>query len=303
MAAFYNQATISVNGNVTSSNIVTGEITLVLTADKNSVIDTYSPDSDVAFTVSLVNSGTTDLTGVTITDDLGEYQVSEEPTELTVTPLNYTEDSAALYVNGVLQPEPAVTADSPLTISGITVPAGGNAMLVYAARINQFAPLGSGDSITNTAEITGAGIATPVYASANITPGTAPDLAISKSLNPSTVPENGALTYTFIIQNYGNTEASAADEVIFRDAFSPALDGLTVTFNGQPWTSPANYSYSPVTGVFESAAGQVTVPAAQYTQDPDTGAWTTQPGVSTLVISGNIISAPVDERCVSGRKR
>lgn len=297
MAAFYNQATISVNGNVTSSNIVTGEITQVLSADKNSVIDSYSPDSNIVFTISMVNSGSTDLTGITVTDDLGRYTAAEEPVPLQVTPLTYTTGSAALYVNGVLQPTPAVTSEAPLTVSGISIPAGGNAMLVYAARTNQYAPLGSGDSITNSAEITGTGIASPVYASAFITPEAAPDLAISKSLNPSTVPENGSLTYTFIIQNYGNTEASAADDVIFRDAFSPALDGLTVTFNGQPWTSPANYSYSSATGVFESASGQVTVPAAQYTQDPDTGAWTTQPGVSTLVISGNIISSSSSERC------
>lgn len=297
MAAFYNQATISVNGNVTSSNIVVGEITQVLSAEKNSVIPTYSPESDTVFTISMVNSGDTELTGITVTDDLGTYQIGEEGAQTQVTPLTYSSGSAALYVNGVLQPAPAVTSASPLTVSGITVPAGGNAMLVYAASVNQYAPMGAGQSIINTAQITGTGIASPVLAAARITPSSAPDLAISKSLTPSTVPENGRLTYTFIIQNYGNTEASAADQVIFRDAFSPALDNIEVTFNGASWTA-ANYSYSPATGVFESLPGQVTVPAAEYTQDPDTGVWSTQPGVSTLVISGSVISSSSAERCV-----
>ncbi|MBQ8959957.1 MAG: hypothetical protein IJ071_01925 [Ruminococcus sp.] len=300
MAAFYNQATISVNGNVTSSNIVAGEITQVLSADKNSVIGTYSPESDTVFTVSMVNSGDTDLTGVTVTDDLGEYTISEEGAQ--AVPLTYSEGSAALYVNGVLQPAPTVSSAQPLTVSGITIPAGGNAMLVYAATVNQYAPLGAGESVTNTAQITGNGIASPVLASAVITPSSAPDLAISKSLTPSTVPENGRLTYTFIIQNYGNTEASAQDSVIFRDAFSPALDNIEVTFNGAPWTA-ANYTYSSATGIFQSLPGQVTVPAAEYTQDPDTGVWSTQPGVSTLVISGNIISSAAAERCAQTARR
>ena len=40
MAVFYNQATISYNGNVTGSNIVTGEIIEVLSAEKNSLHET-----------------------------------------------------------------------------------------------------------------------------------------------------------------------------------------------------------------------------------------------------------------------
>ena len=42
------------------------------------------------------------------------------------------------------------------------------------------------------------------------------------------------------------------------------------------------------TGVFTTILGEVTVPAATYTQDPVTGAWITSPGVSTLIVTGTI---------------
>ena len=42
------------------------------------------------------------------------------------------------------------------------------------------------------------------------------------------------------------------------------------------------------TGLFTGTAGGITVPAATYTQDPVTGAWGINPGVSTLVISGTV---------------
>ena len=41
MATFTNQATLSYNGNVTTSNIVTGEITEILTVNKTSLSDCY----------------------------------------------------------------------------------------------------------------------------------------------------------------------------------------------------------------------------------------------------------------------
>ncbi len=288
MAVFYNQATLSYNGNVTASNITTGEIIEVLSAAKDAVIDTYSPDRDTVYVISIVNAGTEDYTGLTITDDLGAYEYGEPPTQLI--PLTYEEGSVNYYVNGVQQASPAVISSSPLVMTGITVPAGGNALIIYSARANSYAPLGADGTVTNTAIITGAGIFTPVTAAATVAAYNAADLSISKSLSPSTVPENGRLTYTFIIQNYGSTPAESADDIVFRDDFDPILSGITATFNGTPWTAGINYTYDQTTGQFVSNAGQITVPAAVYTQDPITGEWSVQPGTSTLEISGNITS-------------
>ncbi len=151
MATFYNQATLSYNGTVTNSNITAGEILEVLSADKYAVTSTYSADSDIVYIISIVNSGSSPVSNITVTDDLGAYPFGEEGG--TAVPLTYNEGSVGYYINGIQQTPPTVTAVSPLTITGITVPEGGNALIVYSARTNAFAPLGAGASITNTASI------------------------------------------------------------------------------------------------------------------------------------------------------
>lgn len=100
-----------------------------------------------------MNSSAAALTGLTVTDTLGSYTFSGN----TLYPLTYVTGSLLYYVNGALQATPTVTATAPLTVTGVTVPAGGSAMLIYTARVNEYAPLGVEDSITNTATITGGG--------------------------------------------------------------------------------------------------------------------------------------------------
>ncbi len=287
MATFYNQATLSYNGNVRSSNITTGEIVEVLSAVKNSILDTYSINDDIVYVVSIVNNGNMAYNGIKITDNLGSYKPSETVSE--VVPLTYVQDSVTLYINGIKQTTPTVTETSPLTIENISVPANGNAVLIYSTKPNQFAPLGTDGSITNNATISGNNFA-DINVSETVTPENSADLSISKSLTPTEVEENGAVTYTFVIQNFGNIASSVNDDVIFRDVFSPVLTSLTATFNGVLWTEGQNYTYDSTTGEFVTIANQVTVPAATFTQDTQTGAWSVQPGVSTLIIKGNLQS-------------
>ena len=129
MATFTNQATLTYNGQTTTSNVTVGELTETLTAAKTAVVPTYGTDGRVTYILSLVNSGTAPLTGLTITDDLGGYAFNAG----TVYPLSYTAGSVRYYQNGVLQAAPAVTAGPPLTFTGITVPAGGSAHGLRAA--------------------------------------------------------------------------------------------------------------------------------------------------------------------------
>ena len=285
MATFYNQATLSYNGTVASSNITSGEILEVLSASKSAVSDTYTAGSDNVYMISLVNTGSTCFRELTVTDDLGAYSFGE--TGGTAVPLTYKEGSLAYYVNGVEQAVPTIASLFPLTVTGINVPAGGNAMLVYSAETNSFAPLGEGAVIENTAAVSGNGV-DGVTASETISYTEGIDLAISKSLSPAAVEENGEVTYTFVIQNFGTQAAEAADNVVFSDTFDPALSGLTAEFNGTQWQSGTNYAYDPDTGVFTSLDGQVTIPAAQFTQNETTGEWSAQAGVSTLVIKGRL---------------
>ena len=283
MATFTNFATLSYNGGTTTSNVVTGELLETLSATKIAVMDDYTAKDDVTYVVTLLNSGTAPLNGLTVTDDLGGYLFEGE----TVYPLVYTGGSIHYYVNGVPQPDPAVTAGPPLVIGGINVPAGGNVMLIYEATVTEFAPLAADDTITNTAVVTGGGLAAPVTASEIIETEDRADLTISKAVSPAVVTENGQLTYTFVIANHGNTPAVATDDVVVSDVFDPILNPITVTFNGSVWAEGVNYTYDESTGVFTTLPGQITVPAATYTQNED-GTWIVNPGTVILTVTGTV---------------
>ena len=278
MAAFYNQATLSYNNITLKSNIVTGEIAETLSVTKTAVSDAYSPGEVLTYAVSLVNSGTSDLTGITVTDDLGAYDFGGT----TLVPLTYTDGSVQYFENGVIQPAPTVTTTGGgLVITGISVPAGGNSMLIYQAQANEYAPPDVGASITNTvtAESTGAVTAS---ATAEIPAENEAILSISKSLTPSEVAENGQITYSFLIQNTGNTAESGA---VINDTFDPLLSGIDVTVDGARSTT---YTYNELTGEFATVAGAFTVPEATYSRDPATGAYTVVPGTITVTVSGTV---------------
>ena len=283
MATFTNQATLRYNGNVVNSNITTGELLEVLSATKTAVIDTYTQGSDITYVINIVNSGSITFTGISVNDDLGAYTVGAN----TYVPLDYVAGSAQYYLNGVLQAAPVVTPGPPLLITGITVPANGVATIIYVARTNQYAPLGLDGSITNTASISGGGV-TEITVTETVTAEAGARLTISKSMCPTTVTENGRLTYTFVIENIGNTDAVATDNVAITDTFNPILTGLVVTYNGVVWTEGVNYTYSEATGEFATIPSQITVPAATYTQDPVTGEWIVEPGVGVLTVTGTV---------------
>ncbi len=283
MPTFFNQATLSYNDTVINSNITTGELLEVLSVTKTAVVDTYGQDDVVTYVVNIVNTGTTAYTGLTITDDLGAYTLGTQ----TLTPLTLVDGSVRYYVGGVLQAAPTVTAGPPLTISGINVPAGSAATIVYSARVNQFAPLGTDGTIDNTVTVNGGGI-TELTDTETITAEEAANLTISKSVCPPVVVENGQITYTFVIQNSGNDEVVSTDDAIVRDTFDPILSGLTVTYNGTTWVEGTNYTYDEAIGEFATLPGQISVPAATFTQDPTTGIFTIQPGVSVITVTGTV---------------
>ena len=147
---------------------------------------------------------------------------------------------------------------------------------MYEAAVTRYAPLDQEAAITNTATVTGGGLAAPLTAQATLAAAQRADLTVSKAICPATVTESGQLTYTFVLQNFGNTAATAGDNVILTDTFDPALTGLTVTYNGDAWKEGDNYTYDAATGTFATIAGQIAVPAATYTQETD-GTYTVTP--------------------------
>lgn len=283
MATFYNQATLRYNNTVTNSNIASGELVEVLSATKTALLDTYQVGETVTYAVSVLNSGTVPFNGLTLTDDLGAYTVGTA----TVTPLTYIEGSVQYYVNGVLQPAPAVTVGPPLQIGGIAVPAGGNAILLYEAEANAYASPAVGGTVENTVTVSGLGV-TPVTATETVTARQEAQLTVNKSITPAVVTDNSRVTYTLTLQNTGNTAVIATDDAVITDTFDPILTDLVVTFNGTALVSGTDYTYDATTGAFATLPGVITVPAATYAQDPVTGEWTVTPGISTLTIVGTI---------------
>lgn len=283
MAQFTNQAQLSYNNETVTSNVVVGQLREVLSAAKTAVNSSYRTGETVTYAVNLINSGTTAVTGLNLTDDLGAYSPE---TGTTYVPLTYVDGTVRYFINGVQQTAPTVTAGNSLVLAGITVPAGGNTTILYDALVNGYANPTATGSLTNTVTVTGGGI-TPLTATATLPSDVRTGLSITKSISPVPVVENGTLTYTFLIENTGSTAADGTGNLTVTDTFQPTLQGITVTLNGTTLTEGTDYTYNETTGVFATVPGRITVPAATFAQGTD-GVWVTTPGTATLTVSGTI---------------
>ena len=279
MSIFTNQATLTYSGGSANSNVAVGEILEVLSADKTAVSGTYAPGELVTYVITIRNTGTGAFTNLTVTDDLGGGENA---------PLTYEEGTVLYFVNGVPQAAPAVTPGAPLVFTGISVPAGGSAVIVYQARANAFASPEVEGFITNTVTITGGGLTTPVTATETVNAAIGAMLTITKTISPAQVADNGRVTYTFLIQNSGNEAVTAEDDATVTDTFDPILTDITVTLNGVTLTEGAGYTYDETTGLFTTVPGVITVPAATFTRDGATGEYTRTPGLATLIVTGTI---------------
>ena len=103
MALITNQAALTYQGVTVHSNITTGRLMQALTAEKTAVDGTYTLGDEISFAISLMNAGTAELENLTVTDDLGAFQLESE----TLYPLAYQTGTLRYFINGVLQPAPA----------------------------------------------------------------------------------------------------------------------------------------------------------------------------------------------------
>lgn len=278
MAQFTNQAQLTYGNVVANSNVVVGEVVPSLSVTKTAIRETYNQGSDITYIINIVNSGATPISGLEINDNLGAYTFGTS----TLVPLDYIDGTIRYFINGVLQPTPTIDVTNGLTVSGLNIPAGGTALLVYEATANSFAPIGEGGEITNTVTVTGD--CENVTATETVVALTSPQITITKSVSPVPISCGDTVTYTFLLQNYGATPLLATDNAVVSDIFDPILTNVTASLNGVAIT----FTYDEATGSFATAPGAITVPAATITQDPTTGAWTVTPGVSTVVVTGTI---------------
>ena len=285
MATFYNQATLKFDGRTLTSNQTEGEVVTRVTLTKTAVSTDYGPDDNIVYAVTLVNTDNTAKNNITLTDNLGRFTPPVGPE---VVPLSYVGGTVLYYQNGVLQPTPTVNAGPPLVISGIDIPAGGNVIILYEVQANEFAPRGENAVINNVVEAEGCDLCDDLSDTAEIPTRNEPELCIAKAICPDTVSCGDEVTYTFVIQNTGNTAVVATDDLILCDLFNPPLNDITVKLNCTTLVECERYKYNEKSGEFTTIGGAIPVPAATFTRDTETGVVNTTPGVAVLTVTGTI---------------
>ena len=279
MATFTNQASLSYTGGTVTSNVTVGEILETVTVTKTAVTETYTPGGTVSYVINVINSGAAPTAALTLTDDLGAYEVGAE----TVYPLAYREGSLLYFLEGELQTAPATDVSAGLSFTPGSIPADSVATFIYEAEVTGYAdPTGS---VTNTVTLTGT--PSPVTASATVTAAAVPALGITKTLTPLTVEEGGGVTYGFSVENLSGTAAGEDQQITLTDTFDPALTNITVTLDGQTMTEGTDYTYDVTTGAFATVPGRITVPAAAFTPSP-AGTWSVTPGTAEITVSGTL---------------
>lgn len=283
MASFTNFATLSYNGGTTNSNIVTGEILEALTAVKTAVSANYSAGDRITYALSLVNTGTAAVTDYTVTDNLGGYTVGAN----TVYPLAYSAGTVRYYINGVLQTPPTVTAGPPLTVTGLTVPAGGSASSSMR-RPQRPSRRSQRAARSRTPRRSPAAVSQPRSARRQRwRPRTAPISPSARRSRRRPLRKTARSPTRSSFPTPATPKRRRPGNVVVTDTFAPILRNIAVTYNGTAWTEGTNYTYNAATGVFTTLAGQITVPAASFTQNTD-GTFTVTPGTATLVITGTV---------------
>lgn len=91
--------------------VAVGEIREVLSAAKATTSSGYTVGEDVTYIVSIVNSGTSPYTGVTVTDSIGRVRARDQVRASIRDPMSAA--SARLYIDGVLQTAPTVARTIP----------------------------------------------------------------------------------------------------------------------------------------------------------------------------------------------
>lgn len=227
MAIITNSASLTFNNERTaSSNEVDTEVreSQSVAIVKDALLTNYVPGEPVGYVITVTNTGTGNLTDITVSDNLGS--------ETTAKLLSYVDNSIVARQGATaLSPSVTRTADS-LVISNLGTLAAGQSITIALSLLPSAA---QAEEITNTATVKATTpLATTVTASdtATITPAQQELVTLLKAA-PSTVASGGVLPYTLIAQNEGTV---AAENIVFTDTLPTGytVTGIELTVNGQP---------------------------------------------------------------------
>ncbi|MBQ1631907.1 MAG: DUF11 domain-containing protein [Clostridia bacterium] len=281
MATILNQANLTYTYGTTTetvaSNIAETEWNAALAAEKRVLEDAYREGSTLTYLISLTNDAAAPVENLVITDNLGAFTPAGAAAP--VVPLTFA-GNATLFIDGVFSEELTPTpVPEGIRFTIPSVPANANALLIYQATANAYAPLAVGSEITNTATV---GETEPLTVSATVPVAEYADVSIEKEMRPNPITDGDTLTAIFTIENRGNT---AATGLVLTDDFPVSLSNVAVTVNGAPvtdFTFDGNSLTLPASG-----ATTLSVPKATFSVDA-TGAVSVTPGVLTIVLTGTI---------------
>ena len=289
-ASIKNQATLTYaygesTGRATS-NVASAVLEGPLSLTKSAVDLSYRANDVITHTLIMKNTGNTTLTNVKLVDDLGTYAISET---VEVTPLTYVGPSQ-LYTNdtytSVITPTISAEEDE-ITFTIASVPALTTIMILYKAKVNQYANLNPGiSSIENAVYVTATGLSAPATASHTIRSDSYALVEIEKTMSPNPIMDGSVVTYTFEIRNYGNQQAN---NIILQDVFDTISlpEDLNVMINGTPFTE-FDYTNGVLLLPGLTSSYNFSIPAADITQDAITGEVTVTPASATVIVTGTM---------------
>lgn len=262
------------------SNVASVMLNGALIGSKTSLGSTYRSGVDITYIITIQNISSVSKTAVQVSDNLGTYLVSGTTT---ATPLTYV-GPTELFVNGTPSGEltPNVTASN-IVFTIPTIPAGGNVVLVYKVSVNEYAPLETGSTITNTASYIGDDGCNDFSVDNTVTVDDYADVRIFKTMSPNPIVCGSPITYTFTLYNYGNIEAT---NVTLTDTFSPYPATITVKLNGAT-AGTDTYTYIDGMFTFGTRTTPLTLPPATFETAAD-GSVTVTPSVTIITVTGII---------------
>lgn len=233
-----NQATLLYNNMTTNSNTVTTQILSLydLTATKEALLDTYTPNQTITYVTRVENIGSASLYNLTVVDDLAKGLTQ------------YVDNSVEGYLNGTpIEVNAQITNNTvTFTIDNVMNP-NDNVLIIFETTTPTTRP----DVLTNTQTITANGGSTtgPIVTvtpnpSASVKLANYVSLDITKSTNKASIYSGDTLIYTFQIINNGNETAT---NVAFKDIFPAGYKIETITLKTPD--EPAPVIYDPTTYV------------------------------------------------------
>lgn len=269
-----------------SSNTAITTLRETISMSKTSLGSSYYLDEGIFYTIAINNNNNSEINNVKISDNLGSYFPNYSISNTAFTPFTYV-GPANLYLGGTFysEIEPEIYTDK-VVFTIPSIPARSNALIIYKVSVNDRALLAPESEIVNTATLSLESILDPITASNTLTVANTADVKIIKHMCPDPVTRGEKITYSFSLYNYGNTEAV---NVVFSDTFSPAPSSITVAVNSENlFFSDYSYINGTLTIPAYGSTFSLSIPPAEFVQNPVTGIVSISPGITTITVTGQL---------------